>query len=255
MIASVEKALGILSALADGENSPLTVSTLAKTVGITRSTCSHIIKTLVASGYAQRVSHKEGYILGPEAYCLSRFGRYADGIVEVCQPVMNWLYKKTCLAVVLAVIVNDEKYIIKSLDKEHKFFMKDDSIRPSNIYRTATGRIILANMDESDVKKLYEKLGAPKENEWSGINSYDQLSEQLAKITKKDIIVTEHMIDQRIHAGLGGAIFKGHKCIGAIGIAAKLKEDEYESFIQTKNEFTQILKRGIAEINRRLKYS
>ena len=255
MITSVKKALGILSALADGENSPITVSTLAKTLDINRSTCSHIVKTLVACGYAQRVSHEDGYILGPEAYCLSRFGRYADEIVEVCQPVMNWLYKKTGCVVVLSVIANDEKYIIKSLDKEHKIFLKDESIRSDDIYRTATGRIILANMDEADVKNVYAKLGAPMENEWGGITSYEELTEQLNKITKTDIIVTTHRIEQEFNIGLGGAIFKGHKCLGAVGIAAKIPETELEDFLQRKNELIETLKKGIAEINRRLSYS
>ena len=255
MIASVEKALGILSALADGENAPITVSALAKTVGINRSTCAHLVKTLVACGYAQRVSHKEGYILGPEAYCLSRFGRYADEIVELCQPVMNWLYKKTGLAVVLAVIANDEKYIIKSLDKEHKVFLKDESIRSDDIYRTATGRVILANMNGADVKKIYEKLGPPKENEWSGIQTYDQLAERLAKIAKREIVVTTHRFDGVISIGLGGAIFKGSQCLGAVGLAATFSESEYEEFSTRKGELCEMLKKGIAEINRRLRYS
>jgi IclR family acetate operon transcriptional repressor len=254
LIASVEKALGILSALADGENSPITVSTLAKTVGINRSTCSHIVKTLVTCGYAQRVSHKDGYILGPESYCLSRFGRYDNEIIEVCQPIMNWLYKKTGFAVVLAVIANDEKYIIKSLDKEQKIFLKDESIRSDDIYRTATGRIILANMNTPDIKSIYAKFGNPQENEWSGIKSYDQLVEQLTKISKRDIVVTMHKINQEISVGLGGAIFKGHKCLGAVGLASMLSESEYENFPQREKELTETLKRGIAEINRRLNY-
>ena len=255
MIASVEKALAVLSALADGENAPVTVSNLAKTVGINRTTCAHIVKTLVDCGYAQRVSHKDGYVLGPEAYCLSRFGRYADGIVEFCQPVMNWLYKKTGFAIVLAVIANDEKYIIKSLDKEHKMFLKDESIRSDDIYRTATGRILLANMSEAEVKNIYDKFGAPAEHEWSGIKSYEQLLKKLAKIEKREIVITKNELEDRVIVGLGGAIFKGDRCLGAIGIAARIPTSEYVDFAQREKELTEILKRGIAEINRRLRYS
>ena len=255
LIASVEKALAVLSALANGEGTPITVSTLSKSVGINRSTCAHIVKTLVACGYAQRVSHKDGYILGPEAYCLSRFCTYANETVELCHPVLNWLYKKTGLAVVLAVIANGEKYIIKSLDKEHKVFLKDESIRSDDIYRTATGRILLANMNAEELKKIYAKFGAPKESEWSGIQKYDQLAEKLAKIAKREIVVTTHRFGEEISVGFGGAIFKGYQCIGAVGLAAMLSESEYEEFFKHKNELIEILKRGIAEINRRIRYS
>ena len=58
-----------------------------------------------------------------------------------------------------------------------------------------------------------------------------------------------------ISIGLGGAIFKGTQCLGAIGVAAMLSESECEEFSKRKHEVTGTLKRGIAEINRRLRYS
>jgi DNA-binding IclR family transcriptional regulator len=141
------------------------------------------------------------------------------------------------------------------LDKEHKVFLKDESIRSDDIYRTATGRILLANMNAEELKKIYAKFGAPKESEWSGIQKYDQLAEKLAKIAKREIVVTTHRFGEEISVGFGGAIFKGYQCIGAVGLAAMLSESEYEEFLGHKNELIEILKRGIAEINRRIRYS
>jgi hypothetical protein len=40
-----------------------------------------------------------------------------------------------------------------------------------------------------------------------------------------------------------------------VGLAAMLSESEYEEFFKHKNELIEILKRGIAEINRRIRYS
>lgn len=254
MLRSIEKALSVLSALADEKNSPVTVSNLAKTVGINRSTCSHIVKTLVKSGYAQRVSHKEGYILGPEAYRLSRFGQYENATVEICRPIMKWLHKKTGQVIIFSVIQNEEKYIITLIDKERKIFKEDEAIRIDDIYRTATGRIILANMEEEGIKKIYEKYGAPKTTEWEGVDTYEKLLSALAEIGKEDIITTVEKMKWGYRIGIGGAIFVGHKCIGAIGIAFVFSDEEYSAFQAKRAEVERILRKGITEINRRLRY-
>ena len=148
-----------------------------------------------------------------------------------------------------------EKYIIKSLDKEHKIFLKDEITRSNDIYRTATGRILLANMNRDEVKKIYLKHGAPMENEWSGISSYSMLLSRLSEINKKSIMVMSDEIDGEINIGISGAIYKDYQCIGAIGITTKFPENEYESFSKNENHLTEILKKAIVEINRRLSYS
>ena len=75
MINSVHKAMNILSIISDAENKPVTLTEISQKSGINASTCAHIISTLSEDGYVERVSHREGYILGPETYILTRFGQ------------------------------------------------------------------------------------------------------------------------------------------------------------------------------------
>ena len=88
-IKSLKKALRILNTLSDGQNKPVTLSELSLLTGTTKSTCAHILSTLVSEGYAERVSHTKGYVLGPAAYCLSRYGKYDDEFIALCRPVMR----------------------------------------------------------------------------------------------------------------------------------------------------------------------
>lgn len=243
-----------MSALADGENEPITVTKLSQIVGINRSTCAHIIATLVEYGYAERVSHKLGYILGPEAYCLSRFGKYEENIIAICRPIMKWLYKKTGKTVILATIKNDKKFIIEAFDYEHKMFQNDLNIRHDDIYRTATGRIILANMEREEVLSIYKKYGNPPADIWSEVTSEKTFLKELSLIGKKDIAMTKQYredIDTFV-IGYGGAIFKDLKCVGAIGVALSKKADEESDFEEEK--IKNDLKRAAAEISRRLGY-
>ncbi len=255
MIYSVKKALDILSALSDNNSNPITVTQLAKLVGINRSTCTHLVATLVECGYAERVSYKEGYILGPESYCLSRFGKYEESIISICSPILKWLYKKTGKAVILATIKKDQKFIIESLDNENTVFERKQTIRRDDIYRTATGRIILANMYDDEKISIYKKYGKPEESVWDEVTSEKSFLTELHKIDKKSIIKTSHYSSKydAYSIGYGAAIFKGVKCIGAIGIAVTVRSgDTYDS--KDEEEIKANMKKAVAEINRRFNY-
>ena len=143
---TVEKALKILAEVSNQKGEPITVKKLSEKLDINRSTCFHIVKTLTDNGFLEKISHSKGYVLGLEAYFLSRFGNYAENEIAICRPLLKWLYKKSGCPVILATIKNQKKFILEYYDFEHRVFPDYQKIREDDIYRTATGRIILANM-------------------------------------------------------------------------------------------------------------
>ena len=257
MINSVTKALHILTELSNGENEPVTVKMLSDKLDINRTTCQHIIKTLEENGYAERVSHHDGYILGPEAYFLSRFGKYAENTISVCRPVLRWLYRESGYPVVLSTIKNDKKFIIEYFDDEHKVFGNRENIRYDDIYRTATGRAILANMNRDEIYNIFQKYGVPEKNMWEEVTSYEALIRELSKIGKKDVVITRHYFENpdRLSIGYGCAIYKKSTCIGAVGIALSMAKNEYAVFNEEEQRIISHLHKAVAEITRRLNYS
>ena len=256
MINSVTKALNILTELSNGENEPVTVKALSEKLGINRTTCQHIVKTLEENGYAERVSHHDGYILGPEAYFLSRFGKYAESTISVCRPVLRWLYRKSGYPVILSTIKNDKKFIIEYFDDEHKVFGNSENIRYDDIYRTATGRAILANMNRDEIQNIYKKYGIPKENMWNEVTSYESLLHELSKIGKNGVVITTHKAAEKdfLSVGYGCAIHKRSVCIGAVGIALSMPECDYNEFTEKEQKLCRLLQKAVSEINRRLNY-
>lgn len=255
MIKSVHKAMRILSVLSDSKGKPVKLSDISDTIGENKSTCSHILKTLEQDGYVEQVSHSKGYTLGPSSYCLTRYGKYNDDFVALSRPVLRYLHKHTEQTVILAIIQNNTKFIIDYIDVEKRIFTEDANIRPDDIYRTATGRIMLANMDNRLVIELYEKLGNPGDD-WTAVNSLETLQKELSRIDKRGVLRTVATYDDECHIGYAAPIYRRGRCIAAVGVAIYCNTDEMDEILNQRDEKIKLyLKKSANEITRRLNYS
>lgn len=253
MIKSSDKTMRILSAVADGKGEPVTIGNIAKKVDMPSSTVSHIVSTLLKEGYLLKISRKSGYVIGPSLHYLTRYGIYEE-LVELCRPVMRWIERTTHATAVLSVIKSGRKFIIDYADNEQKLFAEHTRIRMGDIYRTATGRAILAEMDRAEVAALYEKLGAPEPGHWEEVTSLESLYGELAKIKRERVVVTTRVLGdgEKNAAGYGCALFKGGACVGAVGIAVK---DPAAISAERDARLRAALKKAAKEINRRLAYN
>ena len=256
MIGSVQKTTKILTAISEGKNKPVSLSHISSVTGINKSTCSHIISTLSAEGFVKQVSRTMGYILGPAAYCLSRHGKYNNEFVSICHPLIRWLHEKTGYAVIYAVIEGGQKYTIDYIDTKERILPESSEIIPDDIYGTATGRIIMANMDKDERKGIFEKNEIPSEETWEGVLSFETLEEKLSEFDKNGTLQTcRETDDGKIILGYAAAVFRYTKCVGALGVAVLCTKEEYEHFEEKEALIKQNIIKARAEIGRRLKYS
>ena len=238
MIASIQKAMQILSTVSDGGTTPTPLYLIAERTGINKSTCSRIISTLVHDGYLVKISASRGYALGPAAYCLCRFGRYGHNLISVCHPFMQYLYNTLGRCVVLAVMEGNTKYLIDYID-DGSIFEQKQKIRKDDIYRTATGRVILGNMSREEILAIWGKYGAPTEAEWPEIKSLDDM---ISYRCSQNSVVTTRKENAKgsVDLGYAIAIMRATRCVGALGIAVMTKKSEEKSF--RENEEKNIIK-------------
>ncbi len=252
MIKSVHKAMEILSVLSDARNQPVRLCEIAEYINENKSTCAHIVKTLQEDGYIKQISRSKGYVLGPASYCLTRYGKYDDSLIELCRPLMRYVHKKTGAMVVLTVIQNETKYIIDYIDPENIFFSENFNINPDAIYRTVTGRLLLANMDESDIQKIFKKYGVPHPGHWNEVNSYELLLFELSKINKKGVLeLCTPYRNNDYCIGYAAPIYKGNTCIAALGTASVCNENT----VTNKEFIKSTLAKATKEINRRISFN
>lgn len=254
VIKSVQKALKILKVLSDTPFEYISLKEISEKTQIEKSTCHHLLETLCAEGFAQNSIGSGKYILGPDAYLLTRFGKYNETLISVCHPLLTFLARKTQKTVLLAVLANNQKYIIDKIDLNENIFCHNAQIFTDDLYRTATGRILMSHMTHDEVFKLFQKYGVPKPADWEGIDSFSSLCAALKTVKKQSYIKTISKINDNLsHVGLGKAILKDGKCVGAIGIACSVTSEHDTNCFSAED--LKLFLRIAAEINKRLKFS
>ncbi len=251
---AVQKTMLILRALSDGQGCPITVSTISAKTGINYSTVSHILKTLCADNYVIRVSHNEGYLLGPELHYLTRYGNYGKSLVDVCHPILHWLNKNSGGTALLAVLSGKQKYVIDRVENESIYKDFESNIIIDGLARTATGRVILAHMQICDALEIFSELELPMMG-WSEVTDRDSFLKQLSEIRQKKLY--HHCFNQSDAHWDSWAIpvMAKHKCIGAVGLAMKRRLGDP---MLTQEEFARIdslMEKSYREISRRMQLS
>ena len=257
MINSISKCMQIMTYISDQQGQPVSLKEISEKTDIPKPTVVHILNTLIAEGYVIRVSHSKGYILGPSLFYLTRFGRYNDSFISICSPIMKWLNAKTGHTIILSVIHGGKKYIIYRIDSQHRLLESNADILTDDIYRTATGRVLLANMSQEDVFEIYNRYKAPTSKEWKQVNSFETLKRELSKITPNSVVKTAEFDtnDGSVIYGFARALYAGINCVGALGLAAKYDSNNIALSASEESEITKNLNKAVIEINRRLKYS
>lgn len=244
MIHSIQKAMRILAVIADGKNEPVALARIAQETGYPKPTCAHIVETLCADGYAQRTPR--GYRLGPGLYHLTRYGRYRSELVELCHPVLRWMERESRATAILAVVENRQKFIIDTVETEPRLYTESQNIRTDELYRTATGRVLLAHMDRREAEAMYRQYGNPHPGAWEGVNSLDSLLHECERVRRQPV-ETVYSGDA---VGMACALVHSGVCLGAVGLG--WREDAPAPGKLRRME--QTLVRGVREMQRRLTY-
>lgn len=248
MIKSVQKATNILTLLSNNFGNPITISEISQQLSLNKATCCHLIETLENEGFITKVSRSKGYILGPAAFYLTRYGNYRNTLITTIKPVINFLHQNLNHTVIVAIIEGNQKYIIDYIDEEDLYDEKP-KILLDDIYRTATGRAILANLSTEELYKIFKKLGTPKTNEWPEIASLNDLYD-FAKNAKKDgIFQTFLQTENERYYGFASALFNKTKCVGSIGVAVKTQNNLPQ---QEENKIITLLSQSVKMANNQL---
>lgn len=271
MIKVLVKAINILILLSDNPIGPISLGTISDKTGINKSTCARILQTLCCVHMTTQISRKDGYVLGPLAYYLIRYGRYQQEFIQICHPVLKWLHNKINETVLITVIGDDmRKYIIHYIegnvklvdptsnyienvinqDAKNKLSKKHSKMIMDDIYSTAAGRIIMAYMEKDEIKRIFELYGPPTDIQWPGVNTINKMLNELKFIRDQGYSFVQR-IDSPERMGYACAIKDKSGSIAAIGIS--LESRNYCE--KENNNFTVNLMAAAKEINRRVKYN
>lgn len=181
MIRSVEKALAILTFVAESASEPVPLGEIARGLGMNAGTCAHIVDTMCQCHYLEKISRTEGYIIGPLAYSITTSRAYRMELIRVASPYMMRLCRDLKENVSLSTYTQAHLYVPYTINYREPHVERRGTLR-GKIYGSASGRTILAYMEPRERAELLAKVGRPSAAEWPEAVGEEEMERTLSAI-------------------------------------------------------------------------
>ena len=157
---SLKKALAIMETFLDCPDEEIGITELVERVGLNISTVHHIASVLVKEGYLSQAQPRAKYGLGAK---FLQFGHLATSRMKIgnmALPFLTSLSQAVNQSVNLAVLDSAEAvYVqcISSIDPSHQLRTFTQSGARVPLYCTGVGKVLLAYMPETELRKYFQK--------------------------------------------------------------------------------------------------
>lgn len=161
MIQVIKRALKVLEIVAQDPQEARVLGEIARQAGLKPATCSHIVKTLLSAGYLEQARKRGGYVLGHSAYRLSKGATYRGDLLQRAVPLMDGLAARLEETVILATMVNGRRIVLHESTGSGALRIAGKVIQEANPYVTATGRVLIAGLQDDALDGIFSTFGPP----------------------------------------------------------------------------------------------
>ncbi|MBO4630410.1 MAG: hypothetical protein J5858_00665 [Lentisphaeria bacterium] len=226
---SLQKTFDILEYVVLRNGESVTPSRAAEELGINTVTCTRIMGELVKRGYLVQVSRKEGYIPGPMIITLNTRHNCYEQLAAAAHGPISRLSERMHCQVNLSVMNREHRIML--CYHLHSLNLKPwDHFSFTDHWETATGRLLIALMEEKEARKLTREAGIcpfPKK--------------ELERIRRDGWVRFEQ--DQLIVIGRGIQIPGYPAAAFGFGVAPELEKTAMEASAETAGEIIRILQK------------
>ncbi len=157
MIQVIQRFHHLLRCFSENPERPRSLGELAESVGISTPACANIVRTMTELGYLRSLGKRRGYLPGPAAYFLFAVNPY-QLLTEAARPEMELLAEKKASFVIL--VCEDggfrrELFCISDMTII-QIHNRNPNARIWNLFLCSTGIILLSQMEEKRVRRLWE---------------------------------------------------------------------------------------------------
>jgi DNA-binding IclR family transcriptional regulator len=204
---SVTKAFEILKTLG-GSNEGVGISSLARTLGIGKSTVHGIMAAMEDQGVVMRDERTKRYRLGFTLLELVRRSFAGLELAAVAKKPMENLVERTEETAFLGVLHRDHVTIVETVDSPKEFKVTAPRGTRLSLRAGAVGKIFLANMEREKAVEILREKGL-KQYTPNSITDMGQYLEELDRV-----------------ADQGFAMDEGEYLMGVTAIAAAIRSDD-----------------------------
>jgi len=192
-VRAVKKALDLLDLLLleTSWESGASLSALAESMGIPVNTTHNLLKTMTHCGYIARTPEGH-YTVGVKVRHLGQMQRMkSDVTAHAILPVLHTLNAHVQEGLNFTFLLHGRRVLLAHVNPRQAVRVDQDLIERLSIYALATGRVLLAEGDKSEVETAIERYGMPGE-QWDDIQDAATLSDALAQVRAAGCAVVEH---------------------------------------------------------------
>jgi IclR family transcriptional regulator, acetate operon repressor len=225
-VQSVERAFQLLEAIAAAGTDGSTLSDLARSIGVSKSTAYSILQTLLGGGFVadMRVGSTRRYRLG---MALARLGDVVVSQIalrDVALPALRELAGETQLAARVAVLDEPYAVVIARVDAP------DSSVRfaanlgkREHLHCSAVGKAMLAALDRDSARSILAAAGMPGKTPHT-ITDEETLLAELDAVEQRGYAVDDEEDVEGVFC-VGVAVHDHTaRCVGAISVTG-IKRD------------------------------
>ncbi len=245
MISVLRKAAGILEFLGAEPGRPRALREIAAASGQKAPTCANIVKTLVACGLVDQTAPRGGYTLGPLIHRLAARAPYRGDLVRLAEPVLRRLAEETGETALLAVLRDAKRVVLVEVDGNQELQVRSDH-NGSDVYASATGRLLLAHLPGPELEAVIERRGLP-DAAWPEAAGRTRLQAQLAAIRRRPFATN---LGKQV-VGLAAPVREGGRVTAAVGLflpavryRGQHRERVQAGLLAAAEEITQGLRSG-----------
>jgi len=160
-VGSVARALRILDLVAEGPSEGLTLSEVARSLGVSKSATYALVRTLVDSDFLRTVDPGPHYLLGMALVRLGDDATRSVPLGQICEPVLNEMVRDTGLTCRAAVVADGYPVFVGRVHGQGAIrFNTPLGIRELP-HATSAGKAILAMLSSEAVERVLEDSGMP----------------------------------------------------------------------------------------------
>jgi len=189
----------------------LTVTEIARRLGIHRSSASRLVSTLGARGFLERTAVGDLVRLGPEVARLARVTFASRELALLAQPVMDRLARDTGETVTLAVPAGDDALTVAQADGSYFVSSGKWVGLRTPLHCTADGKVLLA-FDAAapgrDLARCTDRTTVDP----------DALARELDAVRKRGFAVSEGEFERGL-VGLAAPVWEDGSCMAALCIS------------------------------------
>lgn len=216
-IQSVARATQIIDHIADHGNQD-SLSNIARTIGLSKSTVFSLISTLEQLGYVQQDQTTGRYSLGLRLFELGQIVHASMDIRTIAMPHLQKLAEKHGETAHLAVLSGDEVVYIDKVDSPHSIRITSQIGGRNPAHCTGVGKVLLAWLPVSEFDNIMESKHLTHFTP-NTITDHEALKQHLQQVRYQGYAMDE----EEIEMGLSciAAPIKNHKgdVIAAISIS------------------------------------